>query len=134
MHKRYTAIALCCAAAALAGCGSSGNGNSASNPQGTGPANTPVFRAALNQLCQQGNAAAKAAGTPAKALQVVSQLLPKFKALTASGALEATYQQFLANLEAEAAALKTGNAAAIKAAHQKNAVFAKQLGAPACAG
>ena len=132
MHKRYTAIALCCAAATLAGCGSSGS--SASNPQGTGAANTPVFRAALSQLCQQGNAASKAAGTTAKALQVVNQLLPKFKALTASGSLEATYQQFLANIEAEVAALKTGNAAAIKAAQQKNAVFAKELGVPACAG
>lgn len=131
MHKCYTALALCCSAAALAGCGSSAN--SASNPSGTGAANTSVFKSELNALCQQGNAAAKAGGTPAAAMKVIDQTLPKFKALTAQGSLEATYQLFLANLEAEAAALKTGNTTAIKAAEQKNHVLAKQLGAPACA-
>lgn len=134
MHKRYSAIALCCAAAALAGCGSS-SGSSASNPQGTGPANTPVFRASLNALCKQGNAAAaKAGGDPAKALAILNRYLPQFKALTAQGSLGTEYQRFVANLEAEAAAIKTRNAAAVKAAQQKNAALAKELGVPACAG
>jgi hypothetical protein len=134
MNKRYSAIALCCAAAALAGCGSS-SGDSASNPSGTGPANTPVFKASLNALCQQGNAAAaKVANDPAKALAVLNRYLPQFKAITVSGTLGTRYQAFLANLEAEAAALKTGNAAAVKSAQQKNAVLAKELGVPACAG
>ncbi len=133
MHKRYSAIVLCCAAAALAGCGSSNSGSSASNPQGTGAANTPVFKAALNQLCQQGNAAvAKAGSNTTKAAAILSQTLPKFKALTTSGALESTYQKFLANIEAELAALHTGNLAAVRSASAKNAAYAKQLGAPAC--
>lgn len=134
MHKRYSAIALCCAAAALAGCGSSTAGSSASNPQGTGAANTPVFKAALNQLCQTANAAtAKAGGNTAKVETIVTQYLPKFKALTTSGTLEATYQKFLANIEAELAALHSGNLAAVKSASSKNAAYAAQLGAPACA-
>jgi hypothetical protein len=134
MHKRYSAIALCCAAAALAGCGSS-SGDSASNPNGKGPANVPVFKASLNALCKQGNTAvAKAGGNPAKALAILNRYLPQFKALTTSGSLGTEYQSFVANLEAEAAALKTQNVAAIKSAQQKNAALAKELGVPNCAG
>lgn len=131
MHKRYSAIALCCAAA-LAGCGSSAN--SSSNSKGIGPSNIPVFRAGLAQLCQTGNAAAKGA-SPAKALVVLNRYLPQFKALSVqSSTMEAQYQGFLANLQAEAAALRTNNLSAVRAAEQKNAVLAKQLGVPACAG
>lgn len=133
MHKRYSAVVLCCAAAALAGCGSSNGGSSASNPSGTGAANTPVFKAALNQLCQNGNAAVlKAGSNTTKLAAVLNQDLPKFKALTASGSLEATYQKFLANIEAELAALHTGNVAAVRSLSAKNAAYATQLGAPAC--
>jgi hypothetical protein len=134
MHKRYSAIVLCCAAAALAGCGSSNSGSSASNPSGTGAANTPVFEAALNQLCQSGNAAvAKAGSNTAKLSAVLGQYLPKFKALTTSGTLEVSYQKFLADIEAEVAALHTGNRAAIVAAAAKTKAAASNLGAPACA-
>ena len=129
MHKRYSAIALCCIAAALAGCGSSGD--SASNPNGIGAPNNNVFRTGLAGLCQQVNAAYKS--SPTKALSIINQLLPQFKALNARGSLGPEYQQFLANIEATAAALKTNNKTAVKSAQQKNAVLGKELGVPSCA-
>lgn len=133
MHNRNLVIALVCAAAALAGCGSSSTSGTNANPNG--PTKQGVFRADLTGLCQQGNAAAaKAAGNPAKALAIINRYLPQFESVTAAPATESVYRRYLANLEAEAAALKTGNAAAVKAAQQKNAVLAKELGVPACAG
>jgi hypothetical protein len=132
MHKRYLTLALCCGAVALAGCGSSSSSNS-STGAATGPANNQVFSADLNALCKQGNAAGKTVGgDPAKALAVVNQFLPKFKALTASGAQGALYQKFVATLAAEATALKSHNLAAFKAARDQNHTLAKQLNAPAC--
>jgi hypothetical protein len=133
MHKRYLTLALCCGAVALAGCGSSTSSNS-STGAATGPANNQVFSADLNALCKQANAGAKKIGNdPAKALALINQFLPKFKALTASGAQGAIYAKFVASLQTEAGALKANNAAAFKAANNRNNVYAKQLGAPACA-
>jgi hypothetical protein len=129
MHKRYSAIALCCVAASLAGCGSSGD--SASNPKGLGPPNNNVFRTGLTGLCKQLTPAYKS--SPTKAVAIINQLLPQFKALTARGSLGPEYQQFLANIEAAAADLRTKNVKAAKAEQQKNAVLGKELGVPACA-
>jgi hypothetical protein len=133
MHKRYLTLALCCGAVALAGCGSSSSSNS-STGAATGPANNQVFSADLNALCKQGNAAGKTVGnSPAKALAVINQFLPKFKALTAAGAQGGIYQKFVASLQAEATALKSNNVAAFKAARKQNHALAQQLNAPACA-
>jgi hypothetical protein len=134
MKNRYlTLVACCAAAAALAGCGSSGSSDSGTGAK-TGPPNAATFSADLNQLCKQGNAAAaKVANDPAKLLATVDQFLPKFKALTATGEQQATYNKFLANVQSEINALKSGNVAAAKAAAAKNKAYAKALNAPACA-
>ena len=135
MKKRYLTLVACCVAAAgIAGCGSS-NGSSASGTGAqVGPANPQTFSTDLNALCQQGNQAVKTAqNDPAKQLAIIDQYLPKFKALTATGSQQATYAKFLANVEAEIAALKAGNTAAAQAAAAKNKAYAKQLNAPACA-
>jgi hypothetical protein len=132
MHKRYLTLALCCGAVAIAGCGS--NSSSASGTgASTGPSNPAVFSADLNALCKQGNAAAaKVKSNPAKFLQVINSYLPKFRALTASGSQQATYNKFLANVEAEATGLKSGNLKAAQAANARNNALATQLHAPAC--
>lgn len=133
MHKRYLTLALCCGAVALAGCGSSSSSNS-STGAATGPANNQVFSADLNALCKQGNAlAAGAKSDPKKFLAVIQQYLPKFNALTASGAQGALYNKFKANIQAEATNLKSGNLKAAVAANNANKALAHQLGAPACA-
>ncbi len=133
MHKRYLTLALCCGAAAIAGCGSSSSSNS-STGAATGPANNQVFSADMNALCKQANASAKkVANDPAKAAALIEQFLPKFKALTASGAQGAIYAKFLASLQTEVADLKANNAAAFKATNARNNAYARQLGAPACA-
>src|SRR6202035_1555027 len=136
MHKRYSAIALCAAAVALAGCGGSGNSGSGTTGLGAHSPSTVVFRADLATLCRTGNAAIKAAAAsnPAKALTVLGKYLTKFKNLTASLPLQSAYASFLGNLTAEAGALRAGSAAGLKSATQKNAALAKQLGVPACAG
>jgi hypothetical protein len=136
MHKRYSAIALCAAAVALAGCGGSGNSGSGTvGLIGHHSPSTAVFRFDLATLCRTGNAAVKAVATdPTKALAVLGKYLTKFKNLTASVPLQPAYASFLSNLTAEAAALRAGNATALKSATQKNAALAKQLGVPACAG
>ena len=132
MHKRYLTLALCCGAVAIAGCGSSSSSNS-STGAATGPANNQVFSADLNALCKQANAGAKKVASTAKAEALIEQFLPKFKALTASGAQGALYQKFVASLQTEATALKAGNTAAAKTANDQNNALARQLGAPACA-
>lgn len=133
MHKRYLTLALCCGAVALAGCGSSSSSNS-STGAATGPANNQVFSADLNALCKQGNAAAASVkNNPKKFLAVIEQYLPKFNALTASGAQGALYSKFKANIQAEATALKSGNLQAANAANTRNKALANQLSAPACA-
>lgn len=133
MHKRYLSLALICGTVAVAGCGSSSSSNS-STGAATGPANNAVFSADLNALCKQANAGAKTVGSdPAKARALIEQFLPKFKALTASGAQGALYTKFVASLQTEASALKAGNISAFKAANTANNAYAKQLGAPACA-
>jgi hypothetical protein len=133
MHKRYLTLALCCGAVALAGCGSSSSSNS-STGAATGPANNQVFSADLNALCKQGNAAGKTVGSnPAKALKLINSFLPKFRALTASGAQGALYKKFVGSLQDEASALGSGDIAGYKAARRQNHALAQQLGAPACA-
>jgi hypothetical protein len=133
MHKRYLILALSCGAVALAGCGSSGGSNS-STGAATGPANKQVFSSDLNALCKQGNtAAASVKNDPKKFLAVVEQYIPKFNALTASGAQGALYNKFKRNIQAEATALKSGNLTAASAANTANKAIATQLGAPACA-
>ncbi|MFL5823223.1 MAG: hypothetical protein ACJ764_07255 [Solirubrobacteraceae bacterium] len=134
MRKRYLTLVSCCAAAvAIAGCGSSGSSNSGTGAQ-VGPANPATFSSDLNNLCKQGNAAVAAVGNdPKKQLDVVEQYLPKFKALTATGAQQAIYAKFLANVEAEVAALKANNIVAARAAALKNRAYAKALNAPECA-
>jgi hypothetical protein len=132
MYKHYLTLALCCGAVALAGCGSSNTSNS-STGAATGPSNPQVFSTDLNALCKAGNiAAARVRGNLTKGLQVIGQYLPKFKALTASGSQQAVYSKFLANLQAELTALKSGNLAAAQAALKKNKALATQLNAPAC--
>jgi hypothetical protein len=132
MHKRYLTLALCCGAVALAGCGSSSSSASGTGAA-TGPSNPQVFSTDLNALCKQGNIAGHSAGSdPAKFLTVIQQYLPKFKALTASGAQQAIYTKFLANLAAEATALQSQNLTAFKAANQRNHALGSQLNAPAC--
>ncbi len=134
MHKRYLTLALCCGAVALAGCGSSSSSNS-STGAATGPANNQVFSADLNALCKQANTAGKSVGSSeAKAMALIDQYLPKFQALTASGAQGAIYKKFVSSLQTEAADLKAHNLTAFKADNSKNNAYAKQLGAPACAG
>src|SRR5947209_7852872 len=135
MKKRYLTLVTCCiAAVGIAGCGSSNNSSNSGTGAQTGPANPQTFSTDLNALCQQDNAAVRAAGNdPAKRLAVVDQYLPKFKALTATGSQQATYAKFVANIEAEVAALKAGNTAAARAAAGKNKAYATALNAPACA-
>jgi hypothetical protein len=133
MHKRYLTLALCCGAVALAGCGSSSSSNSGTGAQ-VGAASKAVFSTDLNALCQAGNAAAKkGGGNPTKVLAVVEQYLPKFKALSASGSQQAIYSKFVANIQAEANALKSGNVQGFKAINDQNKALAHQLNAPACA-
>ncbi len=132
MHKRYLTLALCCGAVAIAGCGSSSSSASGTGAA-KGPSNPAVFSADLDALCRQGNAAAaKVKNNPTKFLQVVNGYLPKFRALTASGSQQAIYNKFLANVEAEAAGLKSGNLKAVQAANMRNNALAKQLHAPSC--
>lgn len=132
MHKRYLTLALTCGAVALAGCGSSGTSNSGTGAA-TGPSNPQVFRTELNNLCQEGNAAArKVQNNPAKFLAVIQSYLPKFKALTTSGSQQALYSQFVANIEAEATALRAGNLQGAQAANKRNNALAAQLHVPAC--
>ena len=133
MPKRFAAIVLC-AAAALAGCGSSSSG-SGTNATRPGPPSRAVFVHGLILECRQGNAAIAAAhGNSAKVASIITSYLPKFKALTTTGASEVTYRKFLATIEAELAALRTGNATALKAAQTAGEKYAQELGAPACAG
>lgn len=132
MHKRYLTLALCCGAVAIAGCGSSTSSASGTGAA-KGPSNPAVFSADLNSLCKAGNAsAARVRNNPAKFLQVINSYLPKFRALTASGSQQATYNKFLANVEAEANALKSGDLKAAQAANVRNNGLAAQLNAPAC--
>ena len=133
MHKRYLTLALCCGAAALAGCGSSSSSNSGTGAS-TGPVNAAVFSTDLNALCQAGNASAKKVATdPSKFLAVIEQYLPKFKALRTSGSQQAIYSKFVANVQAEANALKSGNVKGFEAINTRNKALAHQLNAPACA-
>jgi hypothetical protein len=132
MHKRYLTLALTCGAVALAGCGSSSSSNSGTGAA-TGPSNPTVFRTELNNLCQEGNAAARKVQTnPAKFLAVIENFLPKFRALTTTGSQQALYTQFLANVQDEANALKAGNLKAAQAANNRNNALAVQLHVPAC--
>jgi hypothetical protein len=134
MYKRYLTLALCCGAVAIAGCGSNSSSNSGTGAA-TGPASAAVFSSDLNALCKQGNAAAKADQTnAAKFEKVVEQYLPKFQALTASGSQQATYNEFVANIQKEASSLKSGNLQAAQAANTANNALAKKLNAPACGG
>lgn len=132
MHKRYLTLALCCGAVAIAGCGS--NNSSASGTGAiTGPQSSKVFSTELNALCQQGNAAAKKVQSdPKKFLAVIQQYLPKFKALTTTGSQQATYNEFVANIQKEATALKSGDLAGAQKANSANNALAKKLNAPAC--
>jgi len=133
MHKRYLTLVLCCGAAALAGCGSN-NSSASGTGAATGAASKAVFSSDLNALCKQGNTAAKAVQSdPAKFEKVIEQYLPKFQALSASGAQQALYVKFVANIQAEATNLKAGNVKAAVAANSANKALAKQLNAPACA-
>jgi spermidine/putrescine-binding protein len=132
MHKRYLTLVLCCGAVAVAGCGSSNSSNSGTGAI-TAPPNGAVFSADLNALCKQGNtAAAKVKSNPQKFLQVINSYLPKFRALTASGSQQAVYNKFLANVQAEANDLKSGNLQGAQAANTRNNALATQLHAPAC--
>lgn len=132
MHKRYLTLAVCCGAVALAGCGSSSN-SASSTGASKGPATGAVFSADLNALCKQGNTAAKkVASNPTKFLAVIDSYLPKFKALTATGAQQATYAKFVANIQTESTDLKAGNLTGAKAANTANNALATQLKAPAC--
>ncbi|HEY1522435.1 MAG TPA: hypothetical protein VGF70_05420 [Solirubrobacteraceae bacterium] len=133
MHKRYLTLALCCGAVALAGCGSSSSSNSGTGAA-TGPANNAVFSADLNALCKQANTAGRKVGNdPAKALALINQFLPKFKALSAAGSQGAIYAKFVASLQKEGADLKANDINAFKADNKSNNTYARQLGAPACA-
>lgn len=133
MHKRYLTLALCCGAVAVAGCGSS-NSSASGTGAATGAASPAVFSSDLNALCKQGNTAAAAVkNDPAKFEQVIQQYLPKFQALSASGAQQAVYAKFVANIQKEATNLKSGNLQAAVAANNANKALAKQLNAPACA-
>jgi flagellar biosynthesis GTPase FlhF len=133
MHKRYLTLALCCGAAAIAGCGSN-NSSASGTGAATGAASAAVFSSDLNALCKQGNAAAKSVqNNPAKFEKVIEQYLPKFQALSASGAQQAVYAKFVANIQKEATNLKSGNLQAAVAANNANKTLAKQLKAPACA-
>jgi hypothetical protein len=133
MHKRYLTLALCCGAVALTGCGSSSSSNSGTGAA-TGPANNAVFSADLNALCKQASAAGQTATSQAKAVAIINQFLPKFKALSASGAQGAIYTKFVAGLQAEANAIQANNKAAFEAARTKDRAYARQLSAPACGG
>jgi len=133
MHKRYLTLAICCGAVALAGCGSNSSSNSSTGAQ-VGPPSNTVFRSDLTALCQAGNAAAKkVASNPSKFMAVIEQYLPKFKALTASGSEQAIYSKFVANIQAEVSALKSGDIKGFNAINNKNKALAQQLNAPACA-
>ncbi len=132
MHKRYLTLALCCGAVAIAGCGSSSSSASGTGAA-KGPSNPAVFSADLNALCRQGNTLAAAAKNNSDILKLINSYLPKFRALTASGSQQAIYNKFLANVEAEATALKSGNIKAAAAARTRNRALATQLHAPACA-
>jgi hypothetical protein len=135
MPPRLSALVLCCAAAALAGCGSaSTSGTTNAIDQHTHPSHA-VFVHSLILECQAGNAAiADAHGNPAKITAIINSYVPKFKALSTTGALEITYRRFLATIEAELAALRTGNASGLKAAQAAGRKYAQELGASACAG
>src|SRR3954452_24061340 len=121
MKKRYLTLVTCCiAAAGIAGCGSSTSSSNSGTGAQVGAPNPQTFSTDLNALCQQGNAAVRAVkNDPAKQLAVIDQYLPKFKALTATGSQQAIYAKFLANIEAELAALKAGNTASAQAAAAK---------------
>jgi hypothetical protein len=132
MHKRFLIPALCCGAAALAGCGSSHGSNSGTGAI-TGPQNPKVFSTELNALCQEGNAAVRAVGNnPTKRLTVINSYLPKFRALTTTGTQEALYRQLLANVQKEISALQSGNIKGAVAANAANTSLASKLNAPAC--
>jgi hypothetical protein len=133
MHKRYLTLALCCGGLAIAGCGSN-NSSASGTGAATGAASAAVFSTDLNALCKQGNDAAKSVqNNPAKFEKVIEQYLPKFQALSASGAQQAVYAKFVANIQKEATNLKSGNLQAALAANNANKALAKSLNAPACA-
>ena len=104
MHKRYLTLVVCCAAAAIAGCGSSnGNGGTTSgNPRG--PVSEGVFVADTGALCTQASAASKAAKTVPAKLAVIDQYLPQFTAIKPPPSQQALYSKILADLKAESTA------------------------------
>ncbi len=131
---RRSAIVLCTVAAALAGCGS-GSTSATTNGLVHRPPSHAVFVHALILECQQGNAAIAAAhGNPSKVASIINSYVPKFRALSTTGTAEITYRKFLATIEAELAALRTGNSPALKAAQAAGSKYAQELGASACAG
>jgi hypothetical protein len=147
-RTRYGALALCAAAVAVAGCGSSSQSKStpaspaASTPStpstpSTGTTTTPSggFAAQLNALCQQTNAKASKV-TSADAASVAAFVegeLPKYRALTPPASEKAAYAKFLADAEAELRALKAHDASAAEKAAASGKKASKALGAPACA-
>jgi hypothetical protein len=126
MHKGYSAIALCCAALAAAGCGAS----HATTTRGEGPASPAVFKTDVNALCQTAKTAS--GNNLDKAAAVLSQALPQFKAITAPPAQQAAYSQFLAHLDALAAAVKNRDLGAAQAEAGKLAAVARQLHVSEC--
>lgn len=129
MQKRYLAVALCCVAVAVAGCGSS-HSNTDVRATTSGPVSQGVFTTDLNALCQ---AAKTASGANLnKAAAALSQALPQFKAITPPTTDQAGYSEFLAHLQALAAAAKSGNSGAAQQEAAKVAAVAKRLHISGC--
>jgi hypothetical protein len=142
LGTRQLVLALAVAAIAAAGCGSSSTSKnkpvSPGTPSGsastTVPASKSGFAGQLNTLCQQGNAAVKAATTVSAKIAVIQSYIPKFQALTPPATQKASYASFIAGLNGEVAAAKAKDGAALKRANADVKAQGAKLGAPSCAG
>ncbi|MFL5822262.1 MAG: hypothetical protein ACJ764_02345 [Solirubrobacteraceae bacterium] len=131
MPQRFLPALAVTAALVIAGCGGSST-HSTTTSHAAAQARA-TFVAQLNSVCMRANAAFAAAHTHSGQVAVVSHYIHVFSSVFAPAELRALYAKYLAVLEQELAALKSGDTNALFAlAHSKAKPLAKQLGAKGC--
>jgi ABC-type glycerol-3-phosphate transport system substrate-binding protein len=150
LRTRYFALGLSIAALAVAGCGSSSStkstpasgATSGLTPSTTGTTgttttaatSTSAFVAQVKPICKAFQAAGKTQGkTIAGAAAVIEQYVPKFRSVTPPAALQADYNQLLANFTKIADALKKNDLPAAQQLGPVDKKLAAKLGLSKCA-
>jgi ABC-type glycerol-3-phosphate transport system substrate-binding protein len=150
LRTRHMALVLGVAAIAAAGCGSSSSSKSKPasgatsglTPSTTGTTGTTTtaasstsgFVAQVKPICKAFQAAGKTQGkTIAGAAAVIEQYVPKFRSVTPPAALQADYNQLLANFTKIAAALKKNDLPTAQALGPVDKKLANKLGLTKCA-